>query len=144
MGIEERIERLEQENRSLKRVTAMLLAGIVGTGLVVLVAGNVPATIGLLFAATVALLVVEKRRGEVPEVIRAQKIEVVGADGVTRVALGETLDGSGAVATYDAEGRFIAALDDVRARRPHNRTGKADAVASYAGALRAAARASRR
>jgi hypothetical protein len=141
MRIEDRLERLEQENRNLKRGIGMLLAGVVGTALVALVAGNVPASLGLLIAAIAALLVVERRRSAVPEVIRAQKIEVVGADGVTRVALGETVDGSGAVATYDADGRFIAALDVTTGRpRPRSETVRA----SYAAALRTTVRASRR
>jgi hypothetical protein len=89
----------------------MLVAGAAATALVAFVGGSIPASIGLLVAAGVALFVIERRSAEVPAVIRAQKIEVVGADGVTRVALGETVEGAGAVATYDSHGRFLAALD---------------------------------
>jgi len=88
-----------------------LVAGAAATALVAFVGGSVPASIGLLIAAGAALFVIERRGGSVPAVIRAQKIEIVGNDGVTRVALGETEDGVGAVATYDAHGRFLAALD---------------------------------
>jgi len=111
MRIEERLERLERENRTLKGMLGTLLAGAVGTALIAMVAGNVPAAVGLLLAALATLVTMERRRKEAPEVIRAQKIEVVGQDGITRVAIGETVEGAGAVATYDAEGRFIAALD---------------------------------
>jgi hypothetical protein len=111
MEIEKRIDRLENENRSLRRAISMLLAGIVATALVATVAGNVPGVFALLLSAGAALVLLERRRGAVPGIIRAQKIEIVGADGVTRVALGETLDGDGAVATYDARGEFVAALE---------------------------------
>jgi hypothetical protein len=64
-----------------------------------------------LAGAVVVLVVSERQEDAVPEIIRAQKIEIVGEDGVTRVALGETLEGAGAVATYDSRGEFVAALD---------------------------------
>jgi len=102
MEIEDRIDRLEKENRSLRRAISMLLAGIVGTALAAAVAGKVPSVLALLLSAAAVLVVLERRRGAVPGIIRAQKIEIVGTDGVTRVALGETLQGDGVVATYDA------------------------------------------
>ena len=123
MQIEERLERLERENRTLKGTLGMLLAGAVGTAVLAIVAGNVPAAIGLLLAAAAALITMERKRSQAPEVIRAQKIEIVGEDGVTLVEIGETTDGLGAVATYDAEGRCVAALG--RGGRIHQaRTGR--------------------
>ena len=118
MRIEERLERLERENRTLKGMLGMLLAGAVGTALLAMVAGNVPAAIGLLLASTGALITMERKRNQAPEVIRAQKIEVVGEDGITRVEIGETVEGMGAIATYDANGRFVAALDTGRRLNP--------------------------
>ena len=111
MGIEQRIERLETENRNLKRSLTMLLAGIVGTALVAFAGGRLPGVLTLLLSAGAVLALLERRRGTIPSIIRAHKIEIVGTDGMTRVALGETLDGDGAIATYDARGRFVAALD---------------------------------
>ena len=127
MGIEDRIDRLERENRNLKRAISMLLAGIVGTALAATVAGKVPSILALMLTAGAVLVLLERRRS-VPGVIRAQKIEIVGTDGLTRVALGETLQGDGAVALYDARGRFVAALDANSRRASHTRT---DARSAY-------------
>jgi hypothetical protein len=121
MGIEDRIDRLEKENRSLRQALSMLLAGIVGTALAAAVAGKVASVLALLLSAAAVLVILERRRGAVPGIIRAQKIEIVGADGLTRVALGETLQGDGAVATYDARGHFVAALDASNRRAPQQR-----------------------
>ena len=126
MGIEDRIDRLEKENRNLKRAISVLLAGIVGTALAASVAGKVPAILAMLLVAGAVLAFLERRRGAIPGIIRAQKIEIVGADGVTRVALGETLDGDGAVATYDASGRFMAALDATSRRAAQARVGSTE------------------
>jgi hypothetical protein len=122
MGIEERIEKLERDNRNLRRVMATLIAAIVAGTLITLVAGSVAGTVALLVSAAVVLAVSERNEASVAEVIRAQKIEIVGQDGMTRVALGETLEGAGAVATYDARGRFVAALEST-ARRSGRRGG---------------------
>ena len=122
MGLEERIEKLEKDNRTLRRVMATLITAIVAGTLITLVAGSVAGTVALLVSAAVVLAVSERNEASVAEVIRAQKIEIVGQDGVTRVALGETLEGAGAVATYDARGRFVAALESTR-RRSERRGG---------------------
>jgi len=122
MRIEERLERLERESRTLKGVLGMLLAGAVGTALLAMVAGNVPASIGLLLAALAAVITLERKRIHAPEVIRVNKIEVVGEDGITRVAIGETVEGTGAVVTYDADGRFLACLDASQRATPARTT----------------------
>ena len=117
MRIEKRIERLERQNRDLKRVMMLMLAGATGTALVAAVAGSISATIALLLTAATCLALIERRSGRVPAVVRAEKIEVVGSDGITRVVLGETVDGRGAVALYDASGKFLVALDSTKRRQ---------------------------
>jgi hypothetical protein len=69
-----------------------------------------PAAIGLAVAAAAVVGRLETRRERFGETIRIKKLEIVGTDGAVRVALGETTDGAGAVATYDGAGRVTACL----------------------------------
>ena len=134
MGIEQRIEKLERDNRNLRRVVAMLVAAIVAGTLIASVAGSVAGAITLLLGAAAVLALSERYEGSVPEILRAQKIEIVGQDGVTRVALGETLEGAGAVATYDSQGQFVASLDSMRRRPGRIRSESAEIRSALRGA----------
>ena len=116
--LDDRIKRLERENRDLRRAMLMLSAGTVAAALVTLIAGGLPAAIGLAVASAVVVARLETHRHPFGDTIRIRKLEIVGADGVVRVALGETVDGAGAVATYDAAGRFIAAMNPAVSSEP--------------------------
>lgn len=87
MDIERRIERLERENRKLRRVlTVIVIAGCGG------------------------LLMAQATPEKAPETIRAQNIEVVDSDGKTRVWLGENDGGHGAIWTFNSGGHPIIKL----------------------------------
>ena len=85
MTIEERVEKLELQNRRLRRaLTAVLLAGA-------------------------ALAAMGAAYGDVPEVVRARRFEVVGADGQGVAHLGQTMSG-GYVQILDPRGKTAAQL----------------------------------
>ncbi len=114
MTLEQRVERLERDNRRLRRVvTALGCVGLAATGAFVGPSTVLIATAAILVVGA-TLAVVRTSAEERPSVLRATKLEIIGADGRTRVAVGETVDGVGAIAAYDAAGRCIAALPPAR------------------------------
>src|SRR5262245_28739490 len=107
---DDRIRRLESDCRDMRRAMLMLSAGTVVAGLVAVFAGGLSAAVGLALAAAAVVLGLERQRNAVSDVFRVRKIEVLGADGSVRVAIGETGDGTGAVATYDGSGNLLGCL----------------------------------
>ncbi len=90
MTIEQRIERLERQNRNLRRA----LGGMLGL-----------AVAGLVLGAAAA-----SSTDEVPNVLRAHRIEVVTAEGKPAVVLGMTTNDAGTVSTLDAKGNKLVSL----------------------------------
>jgi len=128
MSLEERVERLESENQRLRR--ELMALPVIGAGVVALgaILGGASAALGMMTAAGASALAWACIDRSLPDVIRAKKIEIVGEHGQTVVAMGETTDAGGAVATYDVHGRYIEALGAVgqrgaRAVRSEARTG---------------------
>jgi hypothetical protein len=122
-SLEERVMQMEKDCRDLRRSILMLSAGTVTAALVGIVAGGLASAVGLAIAAGVVVATMETRRTIGVEAIRARKLEIVGTDGSTRVFIGETTDGTGAVAIYDATGRALAALHEpVRAASSSRRS----------------------
>src|SRR5688572_21072591 len=114
----DRIQQLEHECRDTRRAMLMLSTGTVVAALVAVFSAGFMATIGLAIAAGVVVIGLERQRTAVTDVVRVRKIEVVGADGFVRVAIGETGEGAGAVATYDGTGRLVACLPADKPRSP--------------------------
>ena len=88
----------------------LLLCSAIATTALIIAADSVFVTIAFLAVAVLCVGILEHNAAALPEVIRAHKFEVVGADGVTRIVLGETIDDVGAVAIYDASGRCVREL----------------------------------
>ena len=108
--LHERIAQIEKECRDLRRSILMLSAGTLTAALVGIVAGGLASAVGLAVAAGIVVATLEAHRSAGGDALRVRKLEIVGSDGRIRVFLGETTDGSGAVAIYDAEGKPLAAL----------------------------------
>lgn len=89
MTIEQRIEKLERQNRHLK----LAVAGILMTAVGALVMGQAAAT-----------------GDDVANIIRAHRIEVVSESGKPAVVLGMTAGGTGTVTTLDDKGGKIVTL----------------------------------
>lgn len=115
MTLEQRISRLENENRRLAR-TVVALSSAGGVAAAVGLAGGAGAaatTMVLGFSGALWLSVRSALR--VPNVIQARKFEVVGDMGQVLVALGESAEGEGAIATYDPVGQrlgHVSRVDD--------------------------------
>ena len=128
MTLEQRVSRLENENRRLAR-TIVALSGAGGVAAAVGFVGGAGAaatTMALGFSGALWLSVRSALR--VPNVIQANKFEVVGDMGQVLVALGESADGEGAVATYDLAGRrlgHVSRVDDdaIVLRKPGKSSG---------------------
>ncbi|HOA75517.1 MAG TPA: hypothetical protein PL151_10115 [Phycisphaerae bacterium] len=89
MTLEQRIEKLERQNRTLKlAVASMLLAGV---GALIMGQATTGGT-------------------DVANLIRAHRIEIVSADGKPAVVLGMTAGGTGTVTTLDAKENKIVSL----------------------------------
>jgi hypothetical protein len=114
----DRIQQLEHECRDMRRAMLMLSTGTVAAALVAVFAGGFMAAVGLAIAAGIVVVGLERQRNAVTEVVRVRKIEVLGADGSVRVAIGETGEGAGAVAAYDGSGKLIGCLPADRYRAP--------------------------
>jgi len=121
MSLEERIERLESENQRLRR--ELMALPVIGAGVVAIgaIVGGATIALSTLLAAGATALAWACVDRSLPDVIRARKIEIVGENGGTVVAMGETTDAGGAVATYDVHGRYIEALGAVAARQAQPR-----------------------
>jgi len=115
---DDRIRRLESDCRDMRRAMLMLSAGTVVAGLVAVFAGGLSSAVGLALAAAAVVLGLERQRNAVSDTFRVRKIEVLGADGTVRVAIGETGDGTGAVATYDGSGNLLGCLPASKPRAP--------------------------
>ena len=107
---EDRITRVERNYQDLRRAILMLSAGTLVAALVAIVAGRLASAVGLAVAAGVVVATLETRRAVgIDDVIRARRIEIVGADGTVRLCLGETAEGAGAISSYDASGNVVSA-----------------------------------
>ena len=123
MTLEQRIARLENENRKLAR-TMVALSGAGGVAAAVgFTAGVGAAATTVMLGASTALWLSARAAFRVSNVVQARKFEVVGDMGQVLVALGETSDGDGAVATYGTAGERLGHVsrvdeDAIALRRP--------------------------
>ena len=107
MTLEQRIARLENENRKLAR-TMVALSGAGGVAAAVgFTAGVGAAATTVMLGASTALWLSARAAFRVSNVVQARKFEVIGDMGQVLVALGETADGEGAVATYGTGGKHL-------------------------------------
>jgi len=93
MTIEQRVEKLERQNRNLKLVAAALLVA----GATALIMGQAPAA-----------------NDEVVNLIRAHRIEIISNEGKPAVVLGMTAAGTGTVTTFDPKENKIVSLGVTR------------------------------
>ncbi len=107
MTLEDRISRLENENRNLAR-TMVALSGAGGVAAAVGFAGGAgAAATTVVLGVSGALLLSARAAFRVRNVVQARKFEVVNDMGQVLVALGETAEGEGAVATYSDLGKHL-------------------------------------
>lgn len=115
MTIEDRITRLENENRRLAR-TVVALSGAGGVAAAVGFAGGAgAAATTMILGFSGALWMSVRSAMRAPDVLQARKLEVVNDMGQVLVALGETAEGEGAIATYGVAGDrlgHITRVDD--------------------------------
>ncbi len=129
MTLEQRVSRLENENRRLARtVVALSSAGSVAAA-VGFAGGAGAAATTMVLGFSGALWLSVRSALRVPNVIQARKFEVVGDMGQVLVALGESAEGEGAVATYDVGGRrlgHVSRVDDdaIVLRKPSTKNGR--------------------
>ena len=97
MTVEQRLERLERQNGRLKWTFAVLV-GLAAVGCVMGLKGQSEQPL----AAPVPR--------DVPEVIQAQRFEVIGPNGTAIVQLDATKEGSGVVFTRNKKGRLVVQL----------------------------------
>jgi hypothetical protein len=128
--MEERLERAEQTCRDLRRSVLMLSTGVLAAAIVAVFAAGLAPAVALAVAAAAVVAVVETRPSKDVEVVRARKLEIIGANGSVRVSIGETVEGAGTVAAYDATGRFIAALAAVSSRESLGHAARAPRASS--------------
>lgn len=93
MNMEERIGRLERQNRNLK----IVLGGLTACGAVALLMGQ---------AAPAG--------DDVANIIRARRVEIVSSEGRPAIVLGMTAGGTGTVTTLDAKENKIVSLGVTR------------------------------
>ena len=118
LDIDAWMKRIEKDNRDTRTALLMLAAGTLAAAFVSAIAGGLPAAVALALAAATVVVKLELRRASPRDTVRARKVEIVGANGTVRVALGEAVDGTGAVATYDAGGNLLASLSASPPREP--------------------------
>jgi hypothetical protein len=106
----DRISKLEHDCRDMRRAMIMLSAGTVVAGLVAAFGGGLAAAVGLALAAGAVVVALERQRFVFVELLRVHKLEIVGDDGVTRIALGETELGTGALAIHDGAGALVECM----------------------------------
>ena len=115
MTLEQRLTRLEKENRRLTR-TIVALSGAGGVAAAVGLAGGTgAAATTMVLGFSSALWLTARAAFRTPNVMQARKFEVVNDMGQVLVALGETAEGEGAVATYDLVGKrlgHVSRVDD--------------------------------
>jgi hypothetical protein len=104
------MKRIEKDNRDTRTALLMLAAGTLAAAFVTAISGGLPAAIALALAAATVVVKLEIKRSALAGIVRTRKLEIVGTDGTVRVALGETVEGTGEVATYDASGRVLPRL----------------------------------
>jgi hypothetical protein len=113
MTVEERISRLEDENRKLTR-TVVALSGAGGVAAAVGLAGSAGAAATTVVVGVSSVLLLSARAAfRVRNVVQARKFEVVNDMGQVLVALGETAEGDGAVATYSELGSHLGHVSRV-------------------------------
>jgi hypothetical protein len=90
MTIEQRMERLERQNRHLR----WMVGGMLGLAVTGLVLGAAASSGG----------------DEIPNVLRAHRVEVITPDGKPAVVLGMTTNDAGTVSTMDSKGNKLVTL----------------------------------